>query len=273
MRLAYTVVDAFAEEVFKGNPAAVLRLEAFLPDDVMQGIAAENNLSETAFVVADGADWRLRWFTPAVEVPLCGHATLATAFVLREQGFPAPWRFHTLSGLLTVTSDGELLVMDFPAWEAEPAEAPEGLAEALGAMPSEVHRARDWICVFDTPEQVMALKPDHTKIAALDGGRVIASAPNADTDGCVIATAKGGAGVDITSRYFAAKVGIPEDPVTGAAHTQLAPFWSKRLGKPCLVCRQASARGGLLWTEYTGDRVRIAGHVVAYARGEIVLSD
>lgn len=271
MKLEYSVVDAFTDTVFKGNPAAVLRLDAFLPDAVMQGIAAENNLSETAFVVADGDDWRLRWFTPTVEVPLCGHATLATAFVLRAQGFPAPWRFHTLSGLLSVASDGDRLVMDFPAWEAEPAEAPEGLAEALGATPVEVHCARDWICVFETPEQVIALAPDHAKIAALAGERVIATAANAATDGCVIATAKGGDGVDVTSRYFAAKVGIPEDPVTGAAHTQLAPFWSKRLGKDKLVCRQASARGGLLWTEYTGDRVRIAGHAVAYARGEITL--
>ena len=268
VKLGYSVVDAFTETVFKGNPAAVLRLDAFLPDDVMQGIAAENNLSETAFVVGDGADWRLRWFTPAVEVPLCGHATLAASFVLREQGFPAPWRFHTLSGVLTVTSEGDLLVMDFPAWEAEPAEAPEGLAEALGATPAEVHCARDWICVFDTPEQVIALKPDHARIAALAGNRVIATAA---TDGCVIATAKGGVDVDITSRYFAAKVGIPEDPVTGAAHTQLAPFWSKRLGKAKLVCFQASARGGLLWTEVAGDRVRIAGHAVGYARGEITL--
>lgn len=271
MRLAYSIVDAFTETVFKGNPAAVLRLDAFLPDDVMQAIAAENNLSETAFVVADDADWRLRWFTPTVEVPLCGHATLATAFVLREQGFSAPWRFHTLSGELTVTEDGERLVMDFPAWEAEPADAPEGLAEALGAMPVEVHRARDWICVFETPEDVIALAPDHARIAALAGERVIATAANAATDGCVVATAKGGDGVDITSRYFAAKVGIAEDPVTGAAHVQLAPFWSRRLGKAKLVCHQASARGGLLWTEHAGDRVRIAGHAVAYARGEIVL--
>lgn len=273
MRLAYSVVDAFSATVFKGNPAAVLRLDAFLPDATMQGIAAENNLSETAFVVADGADWQLRWFTPSVEVPLCGHATLATSFVLQGEGFPAPWRFHTLSGLLTVTAEGDRLVMDFPAWEAEPAEAPQGLAEALGATPVEVHCARDWICVFDTPEEVIALKPDHARIAALAGNRVIATARNAATDGCVIATAKGGEAVDITSRYFAAKVGIPEDPVTGAAHTQLAPFWSKRLGKAKLVCRQASARGGLLWTEVAGDRVRIAGHAVAYARGEIVLPD
>ncbi|SBV99661.1 putative enzyme [uncultured Alphaproteobacteria bacterium] len=267
MRLAYSVVDAFTDTPFKGNPAAVLKLDAFLPDATLQAIAAEFNLSETAFVVADGADWKLRWFTPAVEVPLCGHATLATGFVLRRMGFPAPLRFHTLSGALAVGEADGRLVLDFPAWVPAPATPPAGLAEALGAEPVEVYKARDWICVFRTPAEVEALTPDHAKIAALDGERVIATAAADDT--CVIATAPGGARADVTSRYFAAKVGIPEDPVTGAAHTQLAPFWSARLGKARLTCRQASARGGWLWTEVRGDRVAIAGHAVAVAEGVI----
>lgn len=260
MQLAYSVVDAFADTVFKGNPAAVLKLDAALPEATMAAIAAEFALSETAFVVPEGEDWRLRWFTPKVEVDLCGHATLATAFVLRRMGFAAPLRFHTRSGLLSVGEAEGRLVLDFPAWLAEPAEAPAGLAEALGAEPVEVHKARDWICVFRTPAEVEALQPDHAKIAALEGNRVIA-------------TAAGGAAVDVTSRYFAAKVGIPEDPVTGAAHTQLAPFWSARLGKAQLVCRQASARGGILWTEVAGDRVKIAGHAVAFAEGVLTIPD
>lgn len=271
MRLAYSVVDAFTDTPFKGNPAAVLKLDAFLPDATLQAIAAEFALSETAFVVADGAEWKLRWFTPTTEVPLCGHATLATGCVLRRLGYPAPLRFHTLSGVLAVDEAEGKLVLDFPAWLSEPAEAPAGLAEALGAEPVEVHRARDWICVFRSPAEVEALEPDHAKIKALDGNRVIATAAADDT--CVIATAPGGGRADVTSRYFAAKVGIPEDPVTGAAHTQLAPFWSARLGKAKLTCRQASARGGWLWTEVAGDRVKIAGHAVAVAVGEITIPD
>ncbi len=271
MRLNYSVVDAFADSVFRGNPAAVVTIDAFLPDDTLRAIAAEFNLSETAFAVPEGEAWNLRWFTPTTEVQLCGHATLATAFVLRRKGVPLPLRFRTLSGELRVEEAEDKLVLDFPAWHSEPAEAPAGLAEALGAAPVEVYKARDWICVFRTPAEVEALKPDHVKIAALDGNRVIATA--ADDDTCVIATAPGGARADVTSRYFAAKVGIPEDPVTGAAHTQLAPFWSARLGKAKLVCRQASARGGTLWTEVAGDRVKIAGHAVAFAEGVLTIPD
>ena len=261
MRLPCHVIDAFADAVFRGNPAAVVPLETFLPDGLMQAIAAENNLSETAFVVPDGADFRLRWFTPTTEVALCGHATLATAFVLADLGMPPPWRFHTLSGVLGVTQEGSRLVLDFPAWGAQPAAAPVGLAEALGAVPREVHLARDWICVMGSPAEIVALRPDHARIAALAG------------DARVIVTAAGGDGADISSRYFAAKVGVNEDPVTGAAHTQLAPFWAPRLGKNALVCRQVSARGGTLWCELAGDRVKIGGHAVRYARGEIFLPE
>ena len=260
MRLPYHIIDAFADHVFRGNPAAVVPLRDFLPDALMQSIAAENNLSETAFVVAHGEELRLRWFTPTGEVELCGHATLATAFVLLQSGIPAPWRFHTRSGRLTVTYDGTRLVMDFPAWKATQVPAPPGLAEALGATPREVHCARDWIAVFDTPASVIALRPDHARIAALPGERVIV-------------TAQGGDDADITSRYFAAKLGINEDPVTGAAHTQLVPFWAARLNRTRLVCRQASARGGTLWCEFLGDRVKLGGTAVPYARGEILVPD
>lgn len=263
LRLPVYWVDAFATRPFEGNPAAVVPLPRWLPDALLQAMAAEHNLSETAFVVPTGpGTWHLRWFTPATEVELCGHATLATAFVLAtELGAAPPFAFDTLSGRLTVEREGERLVLDFPARASALAEPPPGLAEALGgAVPREVVRARDWICVFDTPEQVVALRPDHAKLAALPGPER------------VIATAAGGTrGEDVTSRYFAIKVGIPEDPVTGAAHVQIVPFWAARLGRNALVCRQASARGGTLWCELRGERVRMGGTAVLYAKGEALL--
>lgn len=258
-------VDAFAARPFEGNPAAVVPLPRWLPDATLQAMAAEHNLSETAFLVREegGAGWRLRWFTPAAEVEMCGHATLASGFVLAtELGEPAPYAFATLSGTLRVEREGERFVLDFPARAAErAAEPPAGLAEALGgAAPREVWRARDWICVFDSAEQVAGLRPDFAKLAALPG------------DERVMVTAAGGPpGHDVTSRYFAPKVGVPEDPVTGTAHVQLVPFWAARLGRTALVCRQASRRGGTLWCELRGERVRMGGTAVLYARGEILL--
>jgi PhzF family phenazine biosynthesis protein len=262
MKLPFFLVDAFTTRPFAGNPAAVVPLEAPLPDRVMQAMAAEHNLSETAFVMREGSGWRLRWFTPKVEVELCGHATLATAFVLaRELNQVPPFTFQTLSGALVVEVDGPRFILDFPVRLSEPATPPAGLAAALGATPREVHRARDWICVIESPEQVVALTPDHTALAALPGAER------------VIVTAAGGEGVDITSRFFAVKNGVPEDPVTGTAHVQLVPFWAARLGRKSLVCRQASARGGTLWCEWRGERVRMAGDAVLYAKGEIHLPD
>lgn len=260
MRLVQYVVDAFTDRVFAGNPAAVVLAEADLSETLMRSIAAENNLSETAFVRADADGWPLRWFTPTAEVPLCGHATLATAAALADRGHAGPFRFETASGRLTVTVEDGLFTLDFPAWAVAPAEAPEGLAAALGAAPLEVHRGRDWICVFASPAEVEALTPDHGRIAALAGERVIA-------------TAAGGEGVDVTSRYFAAKVGVPEDPVTGVAHTQLVPFWAARLGRTALLCRQASRRGGLLRCELVGDRVRLGGRAAIFSRGEIEVAE
>jgi len=170
-----------------------------------------------------------------------------------------PFTFHTLSGPLVVEADGPRFILDFPARLSEAATPPAGLAAALGAAPREVHRARDWICVMQSPEEVAALTPDHAALAALPGTER------------VIVTAAGGDGVDITSRFFAVKVGVPEDPVTGTAHVQLVPFWAARLGRKSLVCRQASARGGTLWCEWREDRVRMAGDAVLYAKGEIHL--
>ena len=263
-RLPLYIVDAFATRPFEGNPAAVVPLDSWLPDAVLQAMAAEHNLSETAFLVREGGGFRLRWFTPATEVELCGHATLASAFVLAtELGEAAPFAFHTLSGLLRVEHEGERLVLDFPARAAERiGTPPPGLAAALGVTPREVWRARDFLCVLDSPEQVAAVTPDHAALAALPGPERV-----------IVTAAGGGQGVDVTSRYFAAKVGIPEDPVTGAAHVQLVPFWAARLGRDRLVCRQASRRGGTLWCELRGDRVRVGGTAVLYARGEVMLPE
>ncbi len=194
MKLPIFLIDAFTTSPFAGNPAAVVPLEAPLPDGLMQAMAAEHNLSETAFVMREGAAWRLRWFTPKAEVEMCGHATLATAYVLaRELGQSPPFTFQTLSGPLVVEADGPRFILDFPARLAEPAIPPDGLAAALGATPREVYRARDWICVMESAEQVAGLTPDHAALAALPGPER------------VIVTAAGGEGVDITSRFFAAR--------------------------------------------------------------------
>ncbi len=272
IRLTTYTVDAFADRPFAGNPAVVVPLASWLPDALMQAMAAEHNVSETAFFVPDGpGQWHLRWFTPKVEVPICGHATLATAHVLAaEMGAPladdAPLRFRTQSGILRVAREDDRYVLDFPALPPVSAQRPPpGLAAALGAVPREVWKARDWICLFDSADTVRALTPDHGRIAALSD-----SVPGGNAR--VIVTAAGDDGEhDIVSRYFAARVGVNEDPVTGMAHTQLVPYWARRLGKQALVCRQASTRGGTLWCALAGDRVRIGGHAVLYAKGEVRL--
>jgi PhzF family phenazine biosynthesis protein len=254
--LAYWIVDAFTDRLFAGNPAAVVLADKFPADALMQQIAAENNLSETAFAVAEGEEYRLRWFTPTVEVDLCGHATLATAFVLAQQGKGPEFRFHTRSGLLTAVAEGERLRLDFPARTHVPAEAPPGLAEALGVAPLHVVQSAQLIAVLDDAGTVAALKPDLARVRALPGG-------------AVIVTAAGGDGVDVTSRFFAPGMGIDEDPVTGALHTQVVPYWADRLGRTRLVCRQASARGGTMICELHGDRVHMSGTAVLYASGRL----
>ncbi len=233
MDVSYWVVDAFTDTLFAGNPAAVLLPDAALPDALMQKIAAENNLSETAFAVPEGDGYRLRWFTPTVEVDLCGHATLATSFVLARQGHAGPYRFQTRSGLLTATAADGRIELDFPARTFHAIPPPAGLAEALGATPIEVLQSADLVAVLDSADAVAALRPDSAAIRALPGG-------------ALIVTAAGGQGADITSRYFAPAYGIEEDPVTGSLHTQVLPYWAGKLGKTTLVCRQASARGGVM---------------------------
>lgn len=263
MRLPIYQVDAFAEKLFGGNPAAICPLAEWLPDATMQAIAAENNLAETAFFVREdgGADdYLLRWFTPAVEVDLCGHATLASAHVVFSFLDPARERvrFRTLkAGTLTVEKSGGLLVMDFPARPAVPAMPPPGLIAAVGGEPREVLKARDHMLVYGSAAEVLALKPDFAALARItDCWSAMATAPGDD-------------GIDFVSRFFAPRQGIDEDPATGSSHCTLVPYWAKRLGKNELQARQLSRRGGALSCALDGDRVRIAGRAVLYLQGQI----
>jgi len=255
-------IDAFAHDVFSGNPAAVCPLEKWLPDSVMQSIAVENNLSETAFFVRNEDRFGLRWFTPGCEVDLCGHATLATAFLLfAELGYTGyTIRFDTRSGELRVARTGDgLLEMDFPAQSPVTRPAPEALIEGLGRTPDAVFLAEDYIAVFDRAEDVASLAPDMYALRKLDARGVAATAPGND--------------VDFVSRFFAPKLGIDEDPVTGSVHCALAPYWSARLGKKKLRARQISARGGELSCTDRGDRIGIAGMAVKYLEGVITIHD
>jgi PhzF family phenazine biosynthesis protein len=256
MKLAYWVVDAFTDRLFAGNPAAVVLPPAPLPAALMQSIAAENNLAETAFAVPEADGFHLRWFTPTVEVDLCGHATLATSFVLSLNGHPGPHRFRTRSGPLTAEPIGARITLDFPARDYREIPAPPGLADALGATPLAVLQSADLIAVLNAPETVARLRPNIAKIRALPGGA------------CIV-TAAGGHNADITSRYFAPAYGIDEDPVTGSLHTQVVPYWARTIGRPTLICYQASARGGTMQCDYAPPRVRMSGTAVLYASGSL----
>ena len=257
MRLPIYQVDAFTKRRFAGNPAAVCPLPKWLPDQTLLDIAAENNLAETAYFVAEPDGYRLRWFTPAVEVDLCGHATLAAAVVLMDcLGFGGDQvTFHSRSGPLTVARAGDLYTLDFPARPGVPQAVDPALAQALGATPQAIFAARDTLCVFESAAQVKALEPNMDALKALAAFAVIATAPGDDCD--------------FVSRFFAPKEGINEDPVTGSAHCTLTPYWAARLGKTNLFARQISARGGELWCEDRGDRVRIGGYGALYLTGFI----
>jgi PhzF family phenazine biosynthesis protein len=261
MRLPIYQVDAFADKLFGGNPAAICPLPEWLPDATMQAIAAENNLAETAFFVREGADYALRWFTPAVEVDLCGHATLASAHIVFS--FLEPKRqsvnFQTLkAGTLSVARHADLLVMDFPARPPAPVEAPAGLLAALGGKPREVHKARDHLVVYGSAAEVLALTPDFGALGKVDCWAAIVTAP-------------GDNGVDFVSRFFAPPQGIDEDPATGSSHCTLVPYWAKRLAKTELEARQLSRRGGALRCAMRGDRVSIGGRAVLYLEGQITV--
>jgi PhzF family phenazine biosynthesis protein len=257
MSLPMYQVDAFADRIFSGNPAAVCPLDAWLPDSVLQAIAAENNLAETAFFAREGSDYRLRWFTPVAEVDLCGHATLATADVLfRILGFEGQRiRFHTRSGILEVERSDGMYAMDFPASAPVECETSPVLVEALGVTPQRTLRAFDHVAVLQSEEQVRGLSPNMARLTDLDLRGVVVTAV--------------GGHADFVSRFFAPKYGINEDPVTGSAHCELAPYWGARLGKTSMHAEQLSARGGTVHCELRGDRVTLRGSAALYMRAEI----
>ncbi|MEX0844748.1 MAG: PhzF family phenazine biosynthesis protein [Balneolaceae bacterium] len=258
MKLSIYQVDAFTTELFSGNPAAVVPLEEWLSDEQMQNIAAENNLSETAFFLKEGNSYRLRWFTPTTEVDLCGHATLATAHVMFEElGYREDEIvFKSRSGLLTVSKEDGKLLMNFPADEMPQADAPSVLFNGLGIKRTpEVYKTDDYMVVLDTESEVANLQPDFRLLNEVDARGIIVTAP--------------GDVVDFVSRFFAPQSGVDEDPVTGSAHTKTTPFWSKKLGKTELKARQISERGGDLTCRMKGDRVEILGEAVTYLKGEI----
>ncbi|MFQ3617227.1 MAG: PhzF family phenazine biosynthesis protein [Cyanobacteriota bacterium] len=267
MGLSIIQVDAFTSAPFAGNPAAVCVLPAPQSDEWMQAVAREMNLSETAFLLPEADGYRLRWFTPAVEVALCGHATLASAHVLWSEGHLASGaiaRFYTLSGLLTATQQGDWIELDFPAKRCAPIDPPEGLLEALGtALGKEAIAVSknqfDYLVEVTTPEIVRQLAPDFTRLRTLPVRGVI-----------VTSRAETGSGYDFISRFFAPGSGIDEDPVTGSAHCALAPYWGDRLGQDTFLAYQASARGGVVRIRLVGDRVLLGGQAVTVLRGELV---
>jgi len=260
MELLLYQIDAFTDRLFAGNPAAVVPLQQWLPETTMQAIAAENNLSETAFFVRNENRAHIRWFTPLSEVKLCGHATLASAWVWFHHIAPQSDTivFDSLSGPLTVTRAGDLLTLDFPAQPSLPFPVTTPLINALGVTPEECHLAgEDWLVVVDSVATVQELQPQFEAIMQLDCRGVIVTARGDDCD--------------FVSRFFAPKVGIAEDPVTGSAHTKLVPYWADKLGKQQLHARQLSKRGGELFCELRGNRVLISGRAVPYLTGTITL--
>lgn len=260
MGLPFFQVDAFASAPFAGNPAAVMPLKEWLPDATLQAIAAEHNLAETAYFVPKGPDFHLRWFTPTVEMPLCGHATLASAYIVLDHLDRGRDNvvFHTLSGALSVARDGDRLIMDFPVRSNAPASPSEivPVEDAIGARVVDLRRSWTYLAVVESEDVVRNLKPDIAKIAALPLD--------------VTVTARG-AKADFVSRVFVPKVGIPEDPVTGGAHCLLVPYWSEVLERKTFFARQVSQRGGELWLRLDGDRVKMAGHAVLTVTGEVHL--
>ncbi|MCX6270758.1 MAG: PhzF family phenazine biosynthesis protein [Bacteroidetes bacterium] len=260
MKLPLYQVDAFTDHLFGGNPAAICPLTNWIPDEVMQKIALENSLSETAFFVKDGHAYHIRWFTPTLEVRLCGHATLASSHVLfNHLGYKEDTiHFHSKSGHLEVGKNGDLLVLDFPSDEPTRVAMPEGMAEAIGGIPKECYMGKtDYLLVFDTQEDIIRLQPDFHLLKQLPVRGIIITAKGDESD--------------FVSRFFAPAAGVDEDPVTGSAHTTLIPYWSKLLGKRKMKAIQLSARRGHLDCENLGDRVLIGGECRTYLTGEITI--
>ena len=259
MKIPFYQIDAFTSKVFGGNPAAICPLENWLADETMQAIANENNLSETAFFVKKGNDFELRWFTPEMEVDLCGHATLASGHVLfNHLDFkPHQINFHTKSGILKVSRTTDLLSMEFPSRKPLATETPQQLIDGLGRTPAEVLKSRDYFAVFQNEQEVLSIQPDFNILEQLDCLGIIITAAGQTSD--------------FVSRFFAPRAGIPEDPVTGSAHCSLVPYWSEKLHKKDLHALQLSKRGGELFCRDLGERVSISGNAVTFATGTIYL--
>jgi len=255
--LAIYQIDAFAEKPFEGNPAAIVPLDEWLPDATMQAIAEENNLSETAFFVPANDGFHIRWFTPNKEVELCGHATLASAYVLFNLlDYPQEVvSFDSLSGSISVSQNGELLTLNFPAQVAKACAVPPMLSKGLGKVPEYCFYHDDYLVVFESEQDVLDVSPDHPCLRQLDLRGVIITAPSDE--------------FDFVARFFAPKYGIPEDPVTGSAYTQLMPYWANRLGRQKLNAKQVSPRGGKVTCELQDERVLISGNAVKYMQGSI----
>lgn len=251
------VVDAFTNKVFGGNPAAVCVMDKWLDDETMLKVTMENNLSETAFVVKEGENYKLRWFTPGGEIDLCGHATLATAYIITtfvEPGLKEV-RFETLSGILTVNKNDELLEMDFPAYELKKVEITDAMVEAIGVRPVEAWMSRDLLCVLENEEDVRNMNPNMEKVKELDGL-------------LLHVTAKG-KNFDCVSRSFAPKLNVPEDPVCGSGHCHIVPFWANKIEKNNIIAYQASRRGGTLYCKVDGNRIKMSGKAVLYSIADI----
>jgi PhzF family phenazine biosynthesis protein len=258
MKFTIYQVDAFAENVFSGNPAAIVPLKAWLPDETMQKIALENNLSETAFFISAEDGFHIRWFTPAAEVDLCGHATLATAHVLFNHlnYLEKEIEFESRSGILRVKKEGEWLILNFPASFVNEIKMPTKVREAFSITPQKCFRGKDdLMLIYQKEEDILNLKPNFQKIAESDARGIIVTSKSVE--------------FDFVSRFFAPAVGVNEDPVTGSAHTMLIPYWAEQLGKTELTAKQISARGGILHCKHLGERVEIGGKAVTYLVGEI----
>lgn len=257
--MKYYVVDAFAEKIFEGNPAGICVLESWISDEFMQKIAMENNLSETAFTVKENGSYRLRWFTPGGEIDLCGHATLATAFILSNFIEPdtSKFCFETLSGKITVVRKEDMYEMDFPAYDLTPVPVTQEMIEAIGYQPIEAWMGRDLVCVLEDEQQVYAAQPNQEKLKKLEG--------------LLLQLTAKGEGYDCVTRSFAPKLGVEEDPVCGSGHCHIVPLWAQKLKKNTLVARQASPRGGTLYCQNYGERVKISGSAVLYSTAELHL--
>jgi PhzF family phenazine biosynthesis protein len=260
MNVSFYQVDAFTDRLFGGNPAGVCPIDQWLPDETMQKIAMENNVSETAFFIRKGDGFHIRWFTPKVEVALCGHATLASAHIIFQNlGFQGETiSFESRSGILNVSREGNLLILDFPANMPQRTSLPDDFVQALNITPVQCYRGKDdYLLLYKSQKEIEALIPDFKKLEKVDARAVIVTAP--------------GEKVDFVSRFFGPRVGVDEDPVTGSAHTVLIPFWAEKLGKKEMKALQLSRRGGTLFCRLRGDRVDIGGQAVTYLKGEITV--